>query len=168
MKRDHRHEFIADVAHCLAAEGLRHWQGKAAWASGEPRARVLCINSNGVLQDLSANNYSAGLVRTQVPLVRLKFNFGYRLPGHLQDLNNIPKGRKLELTCQQDDLSSLLPCVTAILLGQACFSGNYAWDPRAAETLMLDTQEWFRQLGLVTEFTLPAVKKSRRLWGHRV
>lgn len=168
MKRDHRHEFINDVAHCLAAEGLRHWQGKAAWASGSPRARILCINPNGVLQDLAATAYSAGLVRKQVELVRLKLNFGYRLPVHLQDLSSLPKGRQLELTCKAEDLSSTLPHVVAILLGRACVSGNYAWDPRAAETLTLDTQEWFRQLGLVTEFTLPAVKKSRRLWGHRV
>lgn len=149
-----RHEFIAEIAHHLAAEGVRHWQGPAAFHPTAPRARLICITPDQILQDLVVCKYQAGVVQEKVELVRIKLNFGYSLPVRLQNLD-CKHGRPLELTCIAADLPVLLPHAVALLLGQTAEKKAYAWERRAAETLLPETRQRLQAMDLLSVATLP-------------
>lgn len=130
-----RSAFIADLAQRLENHG-KVWAGKAARSICAPDSRVIFVDPNSLLWDVTTE----GLYSPTESLVRVRVNERWMLPKKIDRLKLERGCQRLEISLRDVDLPDLVPYVVALVLGQVTETREYVWDPRAIRTLPQEAQ----------------------------
>ena len=132
-----RSAFIADLAQRLENRG-EVWSGKAALCQCAPENRLIFLDPNSQLFDLTTENYHNGASDS---LVRVRVNESWILPKKIDRLKWERGCQRLEITLRDIDLPDLVPYLVALMIGQVAETREYVWDPRAIRTLPQEAQD---------------------------